>query len=103
MQLLAIIKIISQIKKYKWYKVLHFVDDNSYECYDYKHVKICIRENEWEWSEVIIETRFWLWDYRFLFLQISRSVLNSISYLKKFFFYFALADVVQWIERWPAN
>lgn len=34
----------------------HFIDANIYECYDYKHVKICTRENnERECAEMIVE------------------------------------------------
>lgn len=58
MQLLKIInmKIISQILKYKWCKVLNFIHSNIYACWDYKHVKTWTRENnEREYTEMIIE------------------------------------------------
>lgn len=79
MQLLKIINIniISQILKYKWYKVSKFIHENTYVHNDYKPVKVCTRENNGrQCTETIIEFVFVWWNYRFF--QVSRSVLNSI-------------------------
>lgn len=108
MQSLKIIKIISQILKCKWGKTLNFIYANIYGCYDYKHAKVCTRENKgWECTKMVIEVIFVWWDHKFLFFQISCNVLNSIYYFKKFLFlktyrilgyYYSLDQTVQTLQ-----